>query len=198
MRVAFKEWAIVVAALGSGDQIVILRKGGVSEGRRGFQVDHSEFLLYPTHFHEHEEAIVPEAKELFDRHAMDVLAPDRVRLDYVAHVISWRRIESLAIAARLKGQHILRDEVITRRFDWGNDQNIYAMAVRVSALQRPVELPVLPAYGGCKSWVDLEEEIDVEGAAPVLDKEVFNEKLNQFNAALDWDEQPENELEKPA
>ena len=33
MRTAFKEWAIVVDALGRGEQIIILRKGGISEGR---------------------------------------------------------------------------------------------------------------------------------------------------------------------
>src|SRR5687768_11757609 len=40
MRTAFKEWAIIVDALARGDQILILRKGGISEGREGFQIDH--------------------------------------------------------------------------------------------------------------------------------------------------------------
>ncbi len=30
MRIAFKEWMIVVDALGRGEQIIILRKGGIS------------------------------------------------------------------------------------------------------------------------------------------------------------------------
>jgi hypothetical protein len=30
MRIAFKEWAVVVDALGRGDQIIILRKGAVA------------------------------------------------------------------------------------------------------------------------------------------------------------------------
>ncbi len=37
VRVAFKEWTVVVDALGRGDQIIILRKGGLSEGRDGFR-----------------------------------------------------------------------------------------------------------------------------------------------------------------
>ena len=32
MRLAFKEWAIIVDALGRGEQILILRKGGLQEG----------------------------------------------------------------------------------------------------------------------------------------------------------------------
>jgi hypothetical protein len=33
MRAAFKEWAVIVDTLGRGGQIVILRKGGISEGK---------------------------------------------------------------------------------------------------------------------------------------------------------------------
>src|SRR5512138_2779668 len=52
MRTAFKEWAIVVDALGRGEQILILRKGGIAEGRGGFRPEHTRFLLFPTAFHE--------------------------------------------------------------------------------------------------------------------------------------------------
>ncbi|HEY6229533.1 MAG TPA: DUF1802 family protein, partial [Verrucomicrobiae bacterium] len=66
MRIAFKEWAVIVDALGTGRQIVILRKGGISEGRGGFQVDHPEFLLFPTLFHQQRESVLPEAQARFD------------------------------------------------------------------------------------------------------------------------------------
>ena len=41
VRTAFKEWAIVVDALGRGRQSVILRKGGIAEGRGGFRPEHA-------------------------------------------------------------------------------------------------------------------------------------------------------------
>jgi hypothetical protein len=34
--VGFKEWALVCEALGRGEQTIILRKGGIAEGRGGF------------------------------------------------------------------------------------------------------------------------------------------------------------------
>jgi hypothetical protein len=48
----FKEWSLVCDALGAGAQSVILRKGGIHEGRGGFWWKHDRFFLFPTHFHE--------------------------------------------------------------------------------------------------------------------------------------------------
>jgi hypothetical protein len=41
--IAFKEWAAVCEALAAGRQTIILRKGGIQEGREGFRVQHGEF-----------------------------------------------------------------------------------------------------------------------------------------------------------
>jgi hypothetical protein len=192
MCVAFKEWAVVVEALGSGEQILILRKGGISEGRRGFQVEHAEFFLFPTSFHQQRESVVPAWQQRFDETAGSLADSARVTLRFFAHVVSWRRLESLAIAERLRGQHIWRDEVIARRFDWGKEKNIYVLAARIFRLPEAVTVPSLPGYAGCKSWVDLQQEIPTDQAVPVLSKETFNEKLSQFHAALDGDSTPES------
>src|ERR1700761_8365307 len=55
--VAFKEWAGVCDALGSGRQSLILRKGGVAEGPDGFRPEHPAFWLYPTFVHEAEQGL---------------------------------------------------------------------------------------------------------------------------------------------
>ena len=52
MSIGFKEWALICDALGSGRQSIILRKGGIAEGREGFRFQHPDFLLFPTLFHE--------------------------------------------------------------------------------------------------------------------------------------------------
>lgn len=185
MRVAFKEWAAVVDALGSGQQIVILRKGGISEGRRGFQVEHAEFFLFPSYFHQQRDSVIPSAQERFDQIEALARDPAQVRIEFFAHVVSWRRLESLATAQRLQGQHIWREDVIESRFNWGAGENIHALAVRVFRLPQPVDLPNSAGYAGCKSWIELDDELSTEGAVPVLSKEAFNEKLNLFHAALD-------------
>jgi hypothetical protein len=173
MRIAFKEWAVVVDALGAGEQIVILRKGGISEGRGGFHVDHPQFLLFPTLFHQQRESVLSGAQMRFDQLAPDFPAGDILRLEFLATVVAWHRLDSLSAAERL------------RRFDWGKSKNINALAVRVFRLPQRIELPMRPGYGGCKSWIELERDISIDDATPVLDDAAFSRKVIQFQIALD-------------
>ena len=185
MRIAFKEWAIVVDALGSGEQIIILRKGGLREERGGFEVEHSRFLLFPTLFHQQRESVIPSAQARFDQIAPHWPDPSRLRLNHFAVVSGWLRLESLEAAERLRGQHIWRDEVIRQRFDWSGERSIHALAVRVYRLPAPVEFPMLTSYGGCKSWIELTEDISTSGAQPVLSDSAFALKLNQLHGSLE-------------
>ena len=185
VRVAFKEWAVVVDALLRGEQIVILRKGGIREGRGGFQVEHPEFLLFPTLFHQQRASVVESAQERYDLIAPQFPPPDLLRIEGFARVVGARLVESLAAAQELRGQHIWRDEVVAERFDWGKDKQIHAMAVRVFRFDTPLTLPMRPAYGGCKSWIELDADIPTEQSRPVLSDEAFEHKLAPFQKALE-------------
>ena len=182
MRTAFKEWAIVVDALGRGEQIVILRKGGIHEGKGAFQVEHPGFWLFPTLFHQQRESVIPSAQARYDQIAPQLAPADKVRIEFLAQVTEWRRIESLDQVHVLRGQHIWTDTVIANRFEWGRDKNIFALAVRVFHLPQPVELPMSPTYGGCKSWIELESDLPTKGATPVLSETAFAEKLKGFRS----------------
>lgn len=184
MRTAFKEWAVIVDALGRGEQIIILRKGGISEGPGGFQMEHPQFLLFPTLYHQQRESVTIEAQERYDQIAPGLAPPEILRIEYVAEVAEMRQVESLSAAGGLRGQHCWKNEVIADRFDWGREKNIFAIAVRVRRLPLAIELPMSPAYGGCKSWVELEKDIAVTDATPVLDQQAFDRKLSQFLTAL--------------
>ena len=184
MRIAFKEWAVVVDALGHGGQIIILRKGGIREQRSSFQMEHLQFVLFPTLFHQQRESVVSDAQARFDQISRTFPSKDRVRLEFFAEVVEWQRLDSLAAAEPLRGQHIWREEVIAERFGRGKEKSIFALAVRVLCLPTVIELLVQESYGGCKSWIELEQEITVAGACPVLSDEAFACKLNAFRAAL--------------
>ena len=180
MRTAFKEWAIVVDALGRGDQVLILRKGGIHEGKGGFQIEHPRFWLFPTLFHQQRESVIPPAQARYGEIAPQISPADKVSIEVLAQVAEWRRIESLDQAHALRGQHIWTDEVIADRFEWGRDKNIFALAVRVFRLPQAVVLAMSPSYGGCKSWIELEADLPTKEAVPVLGDTTFAEKLKRF------------------
>lgn len=64
MNVALKEWSAVTVALNRGIQIFLLRKGGIVEARRGFELRYREFLLFPTFEHQHAQYLKPEYRSL--------------------------------------------------------------------------------------------------------------------------------------
>lgn len=186
MKHAFKEWAIIIDALMQGKQIIIFRKGGLIEGRGGFQIEHPEFLLFPTLFHQQRESVRdPEAQARFDEIVHLMPEPDVIRLECFARVEAWHRLDSLAAAMALHDLHIWRNEVIEERFDWGHSKQIHVMAVRIFRLASPVELPMRESYGGCKSWIELAEDISPEGAHAVLDDNAFSAQLLRFHKALE-------------
>ncbi len=184
MRIAFKEWAVIVDALGAGAQIVILRKGGISEGAAGFRPEHPAFFLFPTLFHQQRDSVLPGAQARYDQILPLYENRASVRIEYFARVAEVRRLGDLAAAEALRGRHVWRDEVVAQRFDWGREKSIHALAVRVFRLPAPLILPASPKYAGCKSWVDLEIEPDTAGAAPVLDEASFQARLEAFDTVL--------------
>jgi len=184
MRIAFKEWAVVVDALGRGDQILILRKGGIAEGPGGFKAEHPEFWLFPTLFHQQRERVIEPARWRYDEIAPHLPEVGKVRLEFLARVVGVWRLQTLAEAERLRDQHIWRDEVIAGRCDWGREPGLHALAVRVFRLPKPVEWPMRPEYAGCKSWVELEADPPKDGLSPVLGESEFAAKLEWLRSVL--------------
>jgi hypothetical protein len=128
--------------------------------------------------------VIPEAQARFDALAPTLPPADTIRLEYHAEVVAWQRLDALAMAEKLRGQHIWTDEVIASRFDWGREKTIHALVLRVYCLARPLEIPMREAYGGCKSWIEIEPEVPTETTNPVLTEVEFETKLVQFRLAL--------------
>jgi len=159
--VGFKEWALVCEALGRGEQTVLLRKGGIAEGREGFGFREAEFYLFPTFFHEQIEKVrsavaeIPKARE------------GEVEIRYFAKVEAQKEITSWPVAAALEPFHILQESVVRERFDY-KQSGLHVALVRVFRLAPSWIIPDAPAYGGCRSWVKLRELPPQTRPAPVL------------------------------
>jgi hypothetical protein len=154
--IGFKEWQVVCDALGGGRQTVILRKGGIHEGRAGFSFAHDSFFLFPTRFH----ALGGEQVREGEVVAMPEWRPgDTIRITHHAQALwavtltDWDRVRAL------EPFHIYSERTVRERFDWQGKGmtagSIHAALVRVEALAGPWEFPYEPAHGGCRSWLKL-------------------------------------------
>src|SRR6185369_17906048 len=100
----------------TGRQSVILRKGGIAEDGGAFRPEHTEFLLYPTFFHEHRAGLKPEFQSLFDE-AENAKPKDRtIRFQHFVGVTGVRHLTDLGAVLALDQYYAWTEEVIRQRF----------------------------------------------------------------------------------
>jgi hypothetical protein len=172
LRHAFKEWAVVCRALALGRQALILRKGGIAEDGGAFRVEHERFWLYPTFVHQQADGIVPEARPLLEQALAERPHAGTLRLTHFAEVAGTWQASELAQVERLAGLHCWSPETVRARFAYRRP-GLFVLAVRVVRVPRPLDLPEAPAYAGCKSWLELDQDAPTDGATPVLDDAAF-------------------------
>ena len=166
LNVALKEWSATIDALASGDQIFLLRKGGIREPNRRFELPHQRFLLYPTHFHEAARMLKPDYQHLVETEK--AVGDDYVTFTAWAEVADVVSIEDAASLAALSKLHIWTDEFVTKRVAWKPRHPADLIVLKTHRLANPVRVEIQPHYKGCKSWVDIDPPIDVGSSIPVL------------------------------
>ena len=175
--VGFKEWAIVCEALGRGEQTILLRKGGIAEGREGFGFRHSEFFLFPTFFHEQIDKVRTHGAET------PTAREGEIESRYLAKLVGQKKITSWSIAAALEPFHILQESVLRERFDY-KQAGLHVALVRVFRLKPSWIFPDTPAYGGCRSWVKLAEAPPGIQFEPVLRDDDHQDVATLFREAV--------------
>ena len=166
LRVGLKEWATVCHALETGRQMVLLRKGGISEAIGGFDVEHREFLLFPTYLHQNLEMLKADAHAGFEPHGAE---PSQVKLSAAGVVTDIIPLRSRAQADAIDDEHVWTPPLIDMRFNYRPKNPLYLLLVRAYRLRQPVVIDNTPAYAGCKSWVPLDQSVPTADALPVLD-----------------------------
>lgn len=179
MNIALKEWAAVIRALERGRQVVLLRKGGIAEVEGRFEVAHRRFLLYPTYEHQNEKMLVPEWRPLV-RQTESERQPGRVTFTSWAQVEEVLRVGARDELDRLGLDHVFAPAYIEQRMAYKPELPLYVLILRVFALPNPVTVTETPAYEGCRSWVDLSEEISTAGSVAVLTDEEFARRIEHL------------------
>jgi hypothetical protein len=172
--IGFKEWAIVCEALGRGGQSIIVRKGGIAEGRLGFSFRHREFFLFPTYFHEQPSKVRKIDFDFSEPSADMVDLKFLAKLDLVRTITSWPSVQALA------PMHILQTEVVRERFEYDEAPGVHVAFVRTFQVMPTWTLPSEKKYRGCRSWVNLPSLPADIRLTPVLSDAEHERRRNEF------------------
>ncbi len=181
---AFKEWAVSVNALGEGRQVMLFRKGGIKEKGLEFKVEYPHFYLYPTYEHQDKASLKPEFHADLDRALAEKPDLGEVVLRYWARVEEAIGLTSMDPVLRQAPNHLWSEDCVRARFEFQPAKPLWLLILRVHRLAEPVKLEVREEYTGCRSWVDLMEQLGERECAPVLDDAAFQSMAAKVKALL--------------
>ena len=176
MMKALKEWATVVKALENGNQTILLRKGGILE-TAGFNVESKKFLLFPTYEHQDNASLKSQYYGYLSEAREDKPKEGTNRITSFAEVVEERDLDSMEKIENLSSFHIWSDSYIVERMNWMPEKPIKVMFLKVFRIT-PTEVPILPDYQGCKSWIEL--NVNPESGKSVLSDAELQQKLSEF------------------
>jgi len=181
LRYALKEWAVAVKALEHGETGLVIRKGGIRE--KAFAVPKTRFLLLPGYEHQRPELLKSEYRGLMDD-IPDLSDDGPLRFSSFAEVVGAYEVSEPEELAALGPHHMWTSEYAESRFRWRPKKPLTVLVLRTYLLPEAVELPHTDEYVGCKSWIELREDVSVEGAMPALSDEDFHKLIAPALRAL--------------
>jgi hypothetical protein len=160
MAVAFKEWFVVCEALARGAQDVIIRKGGIHEGRGGFEFTHDSFYLFPTLFHKQLSQVKDVAHEWMpETHQKLWELGEIVPVKYRCTVERSELLTDWESVLELSDRHVYTEALVRERFDWEGKGMaagcINVAYVKTEVLVEPMMVPYSKSHGGCRSWIEV-------------------------------------------
>ena len=96
---ALKEWAAVISAVRSGDQVILVRKGGIADPAFGVEAD--RFYLFPTYMHQKEKQFRRAHLQHFEITDRPDTEPETVEIDTWCEVARVWRVTNLDLLRNL-------------------------------------------------------------------------------------------------
>lgn len=183
-QIALKEWAVAVQALGRGEQILLLRKGGIREESKDFRVIHPDFLLYPTFEHQQEALLKEQHHNGVLETTSQADGSDKITFSFWARVEEVIEVSEEDRLEKLYPLHIWTQDYAQKRLHWKPRHPLSIMLLRLYRLTHPRTETYLPRYGGCKSWVELSESVPLGNLTPVLGEAEFLAMAGEVKKAL--------------
>lgn len=169
---ALKEWAVICCALDAGRQSILLRSGGIAEARDGFSLQHDEFWLFATRFHQSADELTADAEPLLEAAAESHPPVGMVRLPLYATLEQAYQVHDVGQLQKLDGLHILDHQTVLNRFHY-RQPGLTVLLIRAYRPPQPIDVPDAPYFAGCHSWVELPSALSTDGLHPVLDDDEF-------------------------
>ena len=181
LQYALKEWAVAVRALERGETALVVRKGGIRE--KAFAVPRTRFLLLPGYEHQRPELLKEEYRSLMDG-IPDLTDDGPLRFSSFVEVDGAYEVSASDELSALEPHHPWTPEYAASRFKWRPKKPLTVLVLRAYLLRGEVELPYNEEYAGCKSWVELQSAVPVEGARTVLSDEDFERLIAPARGVL--------------
>jgi hypothetical protein len=169
---ALKEWAVAVKALERGETALVVRKGGIRE--KAFAVPKTRFLFFKSYEHQNPDQLKPAYHDLL-RSIPERRDDGPVIFTSFAEVYAAYEVSEPEELEALDSYHVWTHEYAESRLKWRPKKPLTVLVLRTHLLPEPVEFEYRAEYGGCKSWITLEESVPTAGSRPVLDDTAFRE-----------------------
>jgi len=176
LTTALKEWSVAIDALANGETILLLRKGGIKENSGKFSAAAEKVVLLPTFEHQKPELLKPQYKSAVAP-VEKGWHPDTITLKAWAQITDIFLTDEADKVAALTPFHIWQANLAQERLKWKPKQPLYVMALRAYRFPEPVVMPWYEAYGGCKSWVEMGEEIEAKGREAIAEPDYTQQVL---------------------
>ena len=183
-QMALKEWAVTVEAMAKGDQVLLLRKGGIHEDGKDFRVIHREFLFYPTYLHQKEDLLQPAYQPVLRKLLEQPQDNDRITFSYWARAEELLEISEQEKVDNLESHHIWTTAYAQSKLHWKPMLPMSVLFLRIYKLEQPATVPYLPEYGGCTSWVEVLSDVNLGRMEPVLNDAEFQRRCDDIKRSL--------------
>jgi hypothetical protein len=138
----------------------LLRKGGIIEYKKGFEIREKSFLLFPTLEHQAEEHLQSKYLQTYDLllrgNKSEVIQNKTNTLWILARIEAIQEFHDHEMLPELEKYHIWNEKYVKMRMNYNPKKPMNALLLRVYKLPQPISIDINPEWAGCKSWIDID------------------------------------------
>jgi hypothetical protein len=155
----------------------------IREDSKHFTVIHDNFLLYPTFEHQSLELLKPLYQSKIQPYQQPNVQTESVIFNTWAEVVEVIETTDHSTLQKLNDYHIWTANYAESRLRWKPNYPLSIMLLKVSKLDKPISVPYKSEYGGCKSWVELEQPLDIASTS-VMSEQKLQDTITQIKNTL--------------